>query len=466
MVARFCRLTRDDTVFAFLSADFFRQLASPHYQIEMNRRLRTAAEINLVQLAQLAARMEGKPADTVEQLVAADLLPRGFSQRPDGSHVEIGTDGRLSDSLRGSLGSFLPVPDVQVDKASPAEAAQVRRRFADEFQAQIGRFDPIVASVKRLGEEKGRERVQIAARMIPLAAKHYALARKILGPPSKQHLAPQADDLMAFEGVLSGDILAVLQSLIGGGGQHEPYHLFFGIKDQEAPFDVQGGQFQPRGGLLQSVPFYVGGWPTTGFLQLLGIGRPGAPLDPDGYGQGRLFAYRTVGPITVAAPQRGTVAAVSPQLKLVDAPQPGQFWLHVGDVSQSRMSQFTNGMGYSRARDITIANSHFLHSLSTQLGVAPEQALTVAGKLLDAKLVSPMGGQYDLVSRAGEFPTWVSSAMKDQPAGMPAGYLSPPLDWFRGLDLDLTVDESQLSVNAEIIMQRKEKVKEIVKEKK
>jgi hypothetical protein len=151
------------------------------------------------------------------------------------------------------------------------------------------------------------------------------------------------------------------------------------------------------------------------------------------------------------------VTAVSPQLKLIDAPQPGQFWVHVGDVSQSKMAQFSNAMGYSRACDVTIGNSHFLHSLSTQLGVAPEQAFTAGEQLLGSKLVSPVGGKYELVKAEGQFPVWGSTALKDQVSGMPAGYLSPPLDWLRGLDADLVLEESQLSVNAQIIMQRKEK---------
>ena len=449
-------LARDDSIFAFLSSDFFRQLAGPHYQIEMNRRLKAAAEIDLYRIAQLAARMEGKPATSVEQLVAASLLPRGFSQRPDGSRVELDSAGRPQDSLRGGLGTFLPIPDVQVDKVGATEAAEYGR-FAEAFASQVGRFDPIAAAVKRLGEENSRERVEIAVRMLPLAEKHYAWARQILGPPSRQHLAPLADDLVSFEGVVSGNLLAMLQAIIGGGGQHDPYHIFFGLKNDEAAFDFQQGQFAPRGGFLRSVPFYLGGWPTTGILQILGIGRPEIPLDADGYGQGRLFAFRTVGPITVGSPRRDMVAAVSPQLKLIDAPQPGQFWLHVGDVSQSKMAQFSNAMGYSRAREITIGNSHFLHSLSTQLGVAPEQALTVAEPLLDAQLVSPIGGHYELAKAEGQFPIWESTALKDQGSGMPAGYLSPPLDWFRGLDADLVLEESQLSVNAQIIMQRKEK---------
>ena len=41
-------------------------------------------------------------------------------------------------------------------------------------------MDPIVAAVKQLGIENDRERVQVAARMLPLAPQHYSLAMRLL----------------------------------------------------------------------------------------------------------------------------------------------------------------------------------------------------------------------------------------------------------------------------------------------
>jgi hypothetical protein len=35
----------------------------------------------------------------------------------------------------------------------------------------------------------------------------------------------------------------------------------------------------------------------------------------------------------------------------------------------------------------------------------------------------------------------------------PQGYLSPPLNWLRGLDLDATMAEKSVSAHAEVIMQ-------------
>ena len=51
-------LSRNDTVFAYLSSDFFANLVGPRYRIEGMRRMQAEADIELVQLALLAAAAE------------------------------------------------------------------------------------------------------------------------------------------------------------------------------------------------------------------------------------------------------------------------------------------------------------------------------------------------------------------------------------------------------------------------
>src|SRR3954453_5339543 len=80
-------LTRDDTLFLFAPAAFFQNLASPQYRIELDRRLRSIGEMRSLTLAQLAARAEGRNANSGEQLVAAELLPSDFARRTDGSKL-------------------------------------------------------------------------------------------------------------------------------------------------------------------------------------------------------------------------------------------------------------------------------------------------------------------------------------------------------------------------------------------
>ena len=100
-------VSRGDTVWVYLSDAFFRNITGPHYRIEMARRLQAAADIELVQLAKLAAVAEDQPGGTIEQLKAAALLPPEFGPLPDGSRVVL-AGGEVSDSLRGRRGRSCP----------------------------------------------------------------------------------------------------------------------------------------------------------------------------------------------------------------------------------------------------------------------------------------------------------------------------------------------------------------------
>ena len=112
-------LARNDTVFVYFSSAFFEGLFSPQYSIELQRRMKSVTDIELLMLARLAARGEQIRGESPEDLAAAELLPRGFGRRPDGSGpVERG--GQIVDSLRGARGTFTPIPDVAVSAVTKA----------------------------------------------------------------------------------------------------------------------------------------------------------------------------------------------------------------------------------------------------------------------------------------------------------------------------------------------------------
>ncbi len=325
-------------------------------------------------------------------------------------------------------------------------------------------------AVKRLGQESGREKVQLSARMLPLAEKHYALARQIFGPADNQRIAPSAADIVSAEGVMSGSLLG----LFGGAAQQQPYHLIAGILDVDPP--PPSAASGPLITLLQTMmntPFYLGAWPTPGFLQIFGLGRQQGQTDAEGFTRGVLFWQRQVGNVTLVSPQRETLANVGGRLNVTPSSQPAQLWLHAGDLSRSRMTQYFNNVGYHRAEQITAGNGYFLHTLTTQLGVPADEAFKVAERLLDARLISPIGGQYELGHPEGQFPTWVSTAQTGaappiastgrpivdmirggEMGAAPGGYLAPPLDWLRGLEATMAIDQGQLSIDAQVLMER------------
>jgi hypothetical protein len=473
-----------DSIYAYLSQAFFQQLASPQYQIEMTRRLRSVTDIELIQMARLAAQAERKPADSIEQLIAGGFLPAGFSSpahRPDGGQLVIQPDGRVTDSMRGGHGTFLPVPDVELKFATAAEVAAYQRFGQSIAGGGAGPIGPLAAAVQRTATgEPGRERVTLDVQMMPLASNADKFVRPALGPAGRQRVAPLPGDVLALEISTSGG--GMMKSLLpfGLGGQQagaaQPGHLFAGVRgaDPQSPAaqalpggPLQGliGQVLPGLSTIEALRWYVGGWPSPGALQSLGIGGPNVQMDAEGYGLSGLFWQRQIGtpagPITVASTKRDVLTEIAGSMNIVEAQQPAQVWLHLGDVSNSKMAGLANQFGYLRARGVTHGNANFLHSLTTQLGVPPDQALDVAQKLLDARLVSPIGGRYELQTAAGEFPTWAANAPPQGPrSGLlphpPAGFLSPPLDWLRGIDLYGGSDTTGLWAHAEILMQRPE----------
>ena len=105
---------------------------------------------------------------------------------------------------------------------------------------------------------------------------------------------------------------------------------------------------------------------------------------------------------------------------------------------------------------MSVGNARFLHTLSQQLHVPREDARNVAEDVLDVELICALEGDYQLEQQNGGLPHWVSSAWEQGNAqgGMPATYRAPVLDWFRGLNVDLTMHEEKLYVHAELDMQR------------
>ena len=128
-------LSRNDTATVYVSDAFFRNITAPRCRVEMARRLQAAADIELVELARLAAVAEGQPNETIEQLKKASLLPPEFGPLPDGSDTVLNA-GIVSNTLRGRRGAFLPADDVSVDRITQAEAAEYKRFV--EFYRRTG----------------------------------------------------------------------------------------------------------------------------------------------------------------------------------------------------------------------------------------------------------------------------------------------------------------------------------------
>ncbi|NLE38758.1 MAG: hypothetical protein GX621_12105 [Pirellulaceae bacterium] len=437
-------LSREDTVFVYLSDAFFRNMAGPRYWIEILRRLRAAADIELLEMASLASATEGKPGDTIEQLVAGGFLPPEFGPRGDGSRAEL-LDGAAIDSPRGRRGAFLPIPDVPVEKVTPSEAAAYRK-FLDFYHAEWGRLDPMLVGIKRHEPKDDVERIVLDVRANPFARRHFDRLSEWIGPADKERLAPIPGDLMAFEAQLVNQ------------------RLFGGLRDFELPFDVVGGEFKPSGGMRNMLVGYIGTTGQLGFLSLLDQ-RIGARSGSRGIvgEDGLLYRYGNER-FTLFSLNRQVLAEVHPQLRFVEAERPAQIRLHVDDVSRARLASGLAAMSYTRTLATSRGNLLLLHAMREQLHVPGPDCKAAAELILDARLICPLGGQYEYRENADGSGYWTSTALEMGANGVPlAGRLPanyrdmPPLNWFRGMEMEATMTDSDLSARVEVFMRMPDK---------
>jgi hypothetical protein len=439
-------VSREDTIFVYFSSAFFRGLVSPQYQIELARRMQSVTDIELLHMARLAARAEKQPGDTIDDLIRAGLLPRGFGQRPDGSRPVI-SDNAIVDSLRGPRGSFIPIPDVELTGVTRSEASQYAARAAF-YRDNWKQMDPLMAGVKRLARDRtGGERLVIDAQIAPLDESKYGWVMSLLGPPSNRRVAPVPGDVISIQTVVKGGMFAPSIPV---------HHLFVGVQDMASNGDVRSSGFLRTLQILQNTPGYLGALPGPGFLDLL----PGLlASERDVYGFTALplgLWRRDAGGFSMLSFDKRLLADVTPHLRLEETDTEAQVRVHVGDLSQSKLSGWISTLMADRARQASLGNARLLHALSQQLHVPREDALNTAEHLLDAKLVCPLGGEYQLAESPGSIGLWQSTRWSAADSTEPREPYSPLLlEWFRGLDARMTKSDGRLVVHAELDMQRK-----------
>lgn len=436
---------RNDTVFVYLSSVFLQNLVSPRYQVELQRRLHSLAEMDVLGVARLEAHAQGVEANSIDELLAVGILPRSFNKRADGSRLEE-RDGVVVDSLRGPRGMFLPIPDVRV-KGVTAEEAENSQRVARKYAASWQQMTPIVAAVTRSkGAKEGLEQVSLDLRLTPLAAQQYKMLASQLGAPTNRRLAPIAGDVVAID--------AVLSQALGSSG--EDYHLFGGLRDLD-PRLMSGTMLEKLLGMFggKEIEGYVGAFPRPGVLWLLGASA-NLPVDEGGYSQFITGSWRRiVGQFTLMSFQPEVLAEITPQLKFIPTERPAQAWLHAEDLKESKLEPALNAYGYRKATELSRGNIRFLTSLSEQLHVPPAEALASAETLLAARLLCALGGKYEFIEGPNDHSRWVSNASAvsaGRSVSPPSDYEFPAVYWLRGLDAELRLTEEELALHADIQM--------------
>lgn len=432
-------LERQDAVFIYLSDAFLRELSSLRYRIESARRDAALADMEIVQLAVLAAAAEGKPAGSVEELIEGGFLPGGFGARADGSRA-VFDKGVVYDSLRGHRGALKPAVDVETSSATQEEV-EAYGRLSRSLTDRLGRMPPVCLAVQRSQAGKGRQRIAVDLRLAPLSNRLFERLAEVVGPPEGRRLAPVPGDLVAFEAVLPQQ------------------RLFGGLADLRPPSPSIAGLILGATSLREMAVGYMG-W----------VGQPGplaladrltnAPPDPAGFSRGRLGLWRRqYGEFVLYSFQPEVLQKVPPLLKYADTEREAQFWGRIEDVSQSRAAPMINRLGYARTYQTAAGNLRLLNQLETQLHVPGAHAREAAELILDARLVCPLGGEYEYRATSEDVGYWISTAMEKLPppgpfgAGAPAQFVAPPLRWFRGLEIESAVLRDRAAARLEVEME-------------
>lgn len=460
-------VSRDDTVFLFLSTPFFENMASPAYRTELDRRLRSIGEMRVLEIARMAAKAEGVEADSVDELLAADFLPEGFGNRADGSQLVV-EQGGFRDSLRGMPGWFLPIADMPIGNITRSEA----KHFADftrSIDQEVGRFVPVAAAVQRKTSDDGKlDRITLDVRVAPYSQTRIVKWARMLGPEEGTRVAPIAGDVASLE--LSIDALG------------QPVRLFGGLRDFRTPLVVRQGEVKPEGTPEDYFRAYVGTWPRPLVFLDRFLGGAIGPVDADGIVRRKgLFGLweRRHDDFFLFSFQRDVLLEVGPQLSMAEAETPAQIRLWIGDLHNKQIATGVNGVGYMRSRQASASASRFMNSLTTQLHVPPEQARDIAEQLVGGHFVDPLGGEYELLEdgqRAsargpgadevlpapGARRLWASTAIAPPNrfllTEVPADYQMPLMEWFRGLSLEVARVDSDdaLTLHAELDMVHQE----------
>jgi hypothetical protein len=461
-------VSRDDTVFLYLSTPFFENMASPAYRTELDRRLRSIGEMRVLEIARLAAKAEGVPAQNVEQLIAGDFLPQGFGDRADGSRL-VAEEGGYRDSLRGTPGWFVPIADMPLDKITRAEAAHYDQ-FARSIETEVGQFAPVAAAVKRQTSDDGQlDRITLDVRVAPYSQTRIVKWARMLGPEKLTRVAPIAGDVASLE---------VTVDALG-----QPVHLFGGVRDFRTPLVVRQGAAKPVGAPEDYLRAYVGTWPRPLVLIDRFLGRAVGAPDGDGITRREgLFGLweRRRDDFFLFSLQREVLIEVGPQLAMLEADRPAQIRLWIDDLHDKQIATGVNGLGYMRSRQASASASRFMNSLTTQLHVPPAEARDVAEQLVGGRFVDPLGGKYELLedgeraSARGQTASnerlpapntrrlWASTAVTPPNrfllTELPADYQMPLMQWFRGLSLEIArVDSADaLTLHAELDMVHEE----------
>ena len=447
-------LQNDYGMFGFFSPEFFQQLLSPQYQIELRRRYASKARLESLRMAELMADAERIPHGDLNSLVYADLLPAWFNDSADGSQIvlqKIGDSERWVDSRRGGLGAMLPISDVPVVDCTTEEAAKYAAD-SNYYSTQWRTTEALYFGLRHFESPLGSsvERIAVEAYIAPLEIGKLGQYARYLAPPVNTIITTPPDDMVTIQAHTAG------QSVMGATAPDNV--MFAGLKDTTPPPpDANAGLLQIWQS-VRSTPFYLGAWPKPGYLDQLPLGIGRAWPDQYGFSKSLIGLWRWQGNgFSVLSFDRSILDNAVAYLQPVAAPDPAQVRVQMKDLEHSKLANWVNTFWYRRQFAAARGNLKLLDAMQQQFHLEPQAAYDQVQRLLDMRLVCPLGGQY-VIEDFGSQPVWsdtalnrLSMANRNVPianADMmlidaeqlfpPPDYVADWLGWLRGVQAHMT----------------------------
>jgi len=433
-----------EQIFVYLSDPFFRQLISPHYRVAMTRRMRADTELELATLARWNARAEGYPGESIEELSKHGFLPPSFGERPDGGKV-VFKDGVPFDTKYGERGGFEPISDEVITMVTSSEIAAYQE-FSNLYRGQWRRMDPVILRIHRGEFVEDVQTVSFDLHVTPWAQSHYGILSAVLSPPDSKTWKMLPGTLLSGEINFGGSKFAL------------------GLQDV-APLSItpmfkDAGNRLFYGQSLDDLPIYAVGSPDL--LQLYSDAKRDkeSPQRVKVLGSSNEAWYNQIDDDRGIVASRKDVATdpATKDLQMIDTDRAAQVRLNLADLAGSQYASAINAEGYVRARKASAGNVHLMHTLMQQFHIPAEEAPAAARELLDASLVCPLGGKYELVADFSPFTRWHSTGWAHESLKyeneVPKAYRTPLLQWLAGMRLEFEIDPNVLHTHIELDLRR------------
>ncbi len=471
----------------YLSDPFFRRITSPSFRTELNRRRNSAKDCRKLEIAALVAKAMGHKAASLQSLIRDGFLPTEFGRYPDGSRVDL-VNSESKDSLRGRVGTFIPVADIKPDKVNDSERTAYER-FSQRYRQEWPAMDPVLATIQNEPLAGGIDRIHLNIHVTPYARKEYGFLANYLADPTLTHAEIAGNELMGVSAHLRSNSRRYLAHL--------------GLCDTLIPFQIRQGELQREGeyatenlsqqqsfaavtpagrdglqllaGLVKSlqtrdsnVPLQNATSPNASqslgvnpFLILRGFMNPGdaivGMLDATIHGLQSLSKLNAISEDevwSIYSDHSELRRDVRQRLLQKQGTKPTQIHLHAGGIEQAAIAPYLHAYSYCVARQQSAANAVWLNQWTNGLRVSPEVFRNSLEKAIHGKLNCPLGGEFILQSKPRSTPRWTSTAWNETSLAMvndvPPDYRFPFLHWLKNVDLNFNLTAA--SLNSEIVL--------------